>query len=68
MAKPNRSRKTPKKSELTTSTLLAGITFGLVMLYFIQSAMTIAEQHPLDTAITNYEQQAQLEGNSHSSQ
>ena len=64
MAKAKRSRKKPKKSEQTASTLLAGVTFSLVLIYFIQSAMDIAEKHPLDMAITNYEQQAQLETNS----
>lgn len=45
----------------TFSTILAGVTFSLIMIYFIQSAMVIADKHPVDAAMANYDQQIQLE-------
>ncbi|MGF1760253.1 hypothetical protein L4D76_20450 [Photobacterium sagamiensis] len=63
MAKIIRTRKKPRKSEQNFSTALAAITFSLVLIYFIQSAMAIIKKHPIDTAIARYEQQVQLESN-----
>ncbi|MGF1756621.1 hypothetical protein L4D76_01475 [Photobacterium sagamiensis] len=61
MTRAKTSRKKPKKSEQTFSTILAGATLSLIMIYFIQSAMVIANKNPVDAAIANYEQQVQLE-------
>jgi len=61
MTRSKTSRKKPKKSEQTFSTLLAGATLSLIMIYFIQSALVIADKHPVDAAMANYDQQVQLE-------
>ncbi|MCW8329115.1 hypothetical protein MD588_09890 [Photobacterium sp. SDRW27] len=61
MAKSTVTRNKPKKSEQTFVKVLAGATLTLILLYFVQSALLIAEKHPLKAAIANYEQQVQLE-------
>ena len=61
MARSTRTRNKPEKSEQMFGKLLAGATLTLILLYFIQSAVLIAEKKPFDTAIANYKQQVQLE-------
>lgn len=61
MAKSTVSRQKPKKSEQTFVKVLAGATLTLILIYFSQSAMLIADKHPLEAALVNYDQQVQLE-------
>lgn len=61
MAKSTHTRNKPKKSEQMFGKLLAGATLTLILLYFFQSALLIAEKHPVEAAIANYKQQVQLE-------
>lgn len=61
MAKSTRTRNKPKKSEQMFGKLLASATLTLILLYFFQSALLIAEKNPLEAAMANYNQQVQLE-------
>ena len=61
MAKSTASRQKPKKSEQTFVKVLAGATMTLILVYFVQSTLLIADKHPIKAALANYDQQVQLE-------
>ncbi|WP_019615530.1 hypothetical protein [Psychromonas ossibalaenae] len=66
MAKVQQTSRQASRSQHSFSTIIAAITLMMLLIYFAQSALLIAAKHPLDAAVSFYQQQQALENSAES--
>ncbi len=61
MAKVKQTSRQASRSQHSFSTIIAAVTLVMLLIYFAQSALLTAAKHPLDAAVSFYQQQQALE-------